>query len=165
MDDEGALTYGELWWRSDGIARRLVELGAGRGAAVGVLARNHRGFVEAVVAVAKTEADLVLMNTGFAGPQLADVAANEGVRILVHDDELADVALAATGVALVGRPGAGGGRDRAAGRPARPGTRAAPSSSRRARRGGRRARPAAPTPRPSRASAPCSSASRCAPST
>ena len=102
LDDDGALTYGELWWRSDGIARRLVELGAGRGAAVGVLARNHRGFVETVVAVAKTEADLVLMNTGFAGPQLADVAANEGVRILVHDDELAEVARAATGVTLVG---------------------------------------------------------------
>ena len=67
-----------------------------------MLCRNHRGFVEAVVAVAKTEADLVLMNTGFAGPQLADVAANEGVRILVHDDELAEVATAATGVALVG---------------------------------------------------------------
>jgi acyl-CoA synthetase (AMP-forming)/AMP-acid ligase II len=102
VDDEGALTYGELWWRSDGIARRLRELGARRGTAVGVLSRNHRGFVEAVVAVAKTEADLVLMNTGFAGPQLADVAGNEGVSILVHDAELADVAAAASGVALLG---------------------------------------------------------------
>jgi fatty-acyl-CoA synthase len=102
VDDDGALTYGELWWRSDGIARRLVELGAARGRAVGVLARNHRGFVETVVAVAKTEADLVLMNTGFAGPQLADVATNEGVGILVHDDELAEVARAAVGVTLVG---------------------------------------------------------------
>jgi fatty-acyl-CoA synthase len=102
IDDDGALTYGELWRRSDGLAHRLIELGAGRGIAVGVLCRNHRGFVEAVVAVTKTEADLVLMNTGFAGPQLADVAEHEGVTVLVHDDELADVARAATGIALVG---------------------------------------------------------------
>ena len=45
VDDEGALTYGELWRRSDGIAHRLIELGARRGTAVGVLCRNHRGFV------------------------------------------------------------------------------------------------------------------------
>jgi len=102
IDDEGALTYGELWRRSDGIAHRLIELGARRGTAVGLLCRNHRGFVEAIVAVAKTEADLVLMNTGFAPPQLADVAANEGVSVLVHDDDLADVAAGATGITLVG---------------------------------------------------------------
>ncbi len=102
VDDDGALTYGALWRQSDGIARRLIELGARRGTAVGVLCRNHRGFVTAAVAVAKTEADLVLMNTGFAGPQLADVAANEGVEVLVHDDDLTEVAAAATGIARLG---------------------------------------------------------------
>ncbi len=91
VDDEGAITYAELWHRSDGIAARLVELGARQGTAVGVLCRNHRGFVEAAVAVTKTEADLVLLNTGFAGPQLADVVASEGVSILLHDDEFADI--------------------------------------------------------------------------
>ena len=52
--------------------------GRAAGTAVGVLCRNHRGFVEAAVAVTKTEADLVLLNTGFAGPQLADVVAERG---------------------------------------------------------------------------------------
>ena len=47
------------------------------GNTVGVMCRNHRTFVEAAVGVARTGADLVLLNTGFPGPQLADVVASE----------------------------------------------------------------------------------------
>src|SRR5947209_7744829 len=53
VDDEGALTYDELWRQSDGVAVRLVELGAQPGIGVGVLCRNHRGFVTAVAGVSK----------------------------------------------------------------------------------------------------------------
>ena len=62
---------------------------SGRARTVGILARNHRGFVIAVVAAAKLGADIVHLNTGFAGPQLADVVAHEGIDTVLHDDEFA----------------------------------------------------------------------------
>ena len=89
VDDDGTLSYRDLWKRSDAVARELVGLGAGRGVPVGLLARDHRAFVEVLVAVSKTGADLVLLNTGFAGPQVAEVVESEGISILIHDHEFA----------------------------------------------------------------------------
>jgi fatty-acyl-CoA synthase len=101
VDDDGPVSYRDLWRASGGIARELHTMGATGGTGVGIMCRNHRGFVEAFVAVARTGADVVLMNTGFAGPQLADVAAQEGVRVLVHDADLADAAVVCAGVRCV----------------------------------------------------------------
>lgn len=91
VDDAGSITYRQLWRRSLAIARGLSDAGAGPGRTVGLLARNSRDFVAAMVAVAATGADLVLLNTGFAAPQLADVVGAEGIEIVVHDDDLAPV--------------------------------------------------------------------------
>ncbi len=90
-DDVGSITYRELWRRSQAIAAGLAARDVGPGVGVGLLVRNHRGFVEAMTAVAATGADLVLLNTGFAGPQLADVVEHEGVSVVIHDDEFAPV--------------------------------------------------------------------------
>ncbi|MBO0843669.1 MAG: AMP-binding protein, partial [Nocardioides sp.] len=49
--------------------------------------RNHRGFVETTVAVAKLGADALYLNTSFAGPQLVDVLAREQPKVVVHDEE------------------------------------------------------------------------------
>jgi fatty-acyl-CoA synthase len=98
VDDDGPVTYEALWRQSDGIAHRLLTLGAGPDVGVGVLCRNHRGFVAAALAATKTAADLVLLNTGFGAPQLAAVMRAEGVRVLVHDDEFTDVVAAPNGV-------------------------------------------------------------------
>ena len=91
IDDDGPTTYRELWRRSQAIAAGLAARGVTRGVTVGLLARNRRGFVEALTAVAATGADLVLLNTGFAGPQLADVVSSEGIEVLVHDDEFTSI--------------------------------------------------------------------------
>ena len=88
-DDDGEITYRELWRQTQAIAASLQADGVGSGTGVGVLTRNHRGFVAAAVAVTATGADLVLLNTGFAGPQIADVIEHEGVDIVIHDDEFA----------------------------------------------------------------------------
>ena len=60
------------------------------------MCRNHRGFVDASVAVSKLGGDLVYLNTGFAAPQLADVTGREDVAALIYDQEfenlLTDVA-------------------------------------------------------------------------
>jgi fatty-acyl-CoA synthase len=95
VDDDGQVTYDELWRRAGARAAGLHALDVGPGRSVGVLARNHRGFVLDVAAASMLGADLVFLNTGFAGPQLADVAARESLAVVLHDDELADVAGAA----------------------------------------------------------------------
>jgi fatty-acyl-CoA synthase len=87
VDDEGELTYRELRRRTQSIAAGVSELGAGPGTTVGLLCRNHRGFVQALIGIAKSGADVVLVNPEFAAPQLKQVVANEGISMLVHDDE------------------------------------------------------------------------------
>ena len=73
IDEKGPLTWGELHRRSNALARALADAGVGEGDSVAVMCRNHRGFVDACVATAKLGADILLLNTAFAGPQLADV--------------------------------------------------------------------------------------------
>lgn len=90
-DDTGSITYQEVWRRSQAIAAGLQANGVGPGVAVGLLARNHRGFIEAMTAVAATGADLVLLNTGFAAPQLADVVEHEHIAVVIHDDDFGPI--------------------------------------------------------------------------
>ncbi|MFE4463438.1 AMP-binding protein, partial [Nocardia tengchongensis] len=57
------------------------------GQRVGVLCRNHRGFVLAAYAAARLSADLVPLNYGFAGPQIGEVLDRERVELLCYDGE------------------------------------------------------------------------------
>jgi fatty-acyl-CoA synthase len=91
VDDDGSMTYMELWRDSDEMARRLRSSGVREQSAVGLLSGNGRGFIVALVAVAKLGADLVLLNPGFAGPQLVDVIERETVDHVVYSDPLAHV--------------------------------------------------------------------------
>lgn len=91
VDDAGGLTYAALDHRSDALARALAGRGVGAGSVVALLARDHRGAVLAIAAVAKLGARLVLMNTGFAKPQFAEVARRERVRMVLHDEEFVDI--------------------------------------------------------------------------
>jgi fatty-acyl-CoA synthase len=90
-DDAGSTTFADMWTRTQSIAASFESDGVGPGSRVGLLARNHVGFVEALAAIAAVGADSILLNTGFAGPQLADVVDAEGIDAIVHDDEFADV--------------------------------------------------------------------------
>ncbi|HET7067041.1 MAG TPA: AMP-binding protein [Nocardioides sp.] len=87
VDELGSLTFGELHHRSNALARALRERGVGEGACVAVMCRNHRGFVDALVATAKCGADILLLNTAFAGPQLVDVLDREAPVVVIHDQE------------------------------------------------------------------------------
>jgi fatty-acyl-CoA synthase len=94
VDERGAMTWGELEARTDALAAALSahldEQGVdGSNARIGLLARNHRGFVESLVATGKLGADLVLLNTAFSGPQLAELLGRERVDVLVYDQEYA----------------------------------------------------------------------------
>ena len=91
IDDEGSLTYRELAERSDALAESYALRGVQSGTAVGLLARNGRGFLEPLVALSKVGADVVLLNTGMAAPQLAEVTRRETLVAAVSDADLADL--------------------------------------------------------------------------
>jgi fatty-acyl-CoA synthase len=57
------------------------------GDAVALLARNSAQFVVAQVAISKVGADILYLNTGFGGPQLADVLAAEKATAVIADEE------------------------------------------------------------------------------
>ncbi|RNL81113.1 acyl-CoA synthetase [Nocardioides marmorisolisilvae] len=86
-DELGDLTYADLERRSNALANEWRARGLEPGSGVALLIRNHRGFVDAFYAAAKCGARTVLLNTDFAGPQIREVCAREGVDLLVHDEE------------------------------------------------------------------------------
>ncbi|RLK55115.1 fatty-acyl-CoA synthase [Actinokineospora cianjurensis] len=89
VDERGSLTFAQLDRRSNALARAFAERGVTADSVVALLARDHRGAVETMLAASKLGARLLLMNTGFARPQLVDVAEREGVTVFVHDQEFA----------------------------------------------------------------------------
>ncbi|MDX6738830.1 AMP-binding protein [Actinocorallia sp. A-T 12471] len=92
VDERGAVTFGELEARAaaQATALRGMLADAGAEAKIGVLCRNHRGFVEAVLAGSRLGHDVVLLNTDFSGPQLGPVLTAEDVGVLVYDAEFAE---------------------------------------------------------------------------
>jgi len=93
IDETGALTYRELDGRTASIAAGFVDrLGAsargGEPAAVGILARNHRGFLEAQIGIERAGLDLVLLSTALPAAGLAVVAERERLALIVADEEL-----------------------------------------------------------------------------
>ncbi len=89
IDERGSLSFERLHRRSNALARGLAELGIGYGDGVGIMCRNHRGFIEATLATAKLGASALYLNTMFAGPQLAEVTRREGPKALIYDEEFA----------------------------------------------------------------------------
>ncbi len=89
VDERGELTFRQLDQRSNALANAWRERGLRAGDGVAILARNHRGFLDATFAAAKCGARIVLLNTDFAAPQIREVATREGTDLLVYDDEYA----------------------------------------------------------------------------
>jgi acyl-CoA synthetase (AMP-forming)/AMP-acid ligase II len=95
VDELGELTFGEMHERSNALARALRAQRVGEGDSVAVMCRNHRYFVDVSVAAAKLGADLLYLNTSFAGPQLVDVLEREQPTVVVHDEEFTEMLAAA----------------------------------------------------------------------
>lgn len=87
VDEIGTLTYQQLDIRCNALAAALQALRGGTPETIGIMCRNHRGFVEALAATNRIGADVLLLNTSFAGPALAEVVAREGVDVVVYDEE------------------------------------------------------------------------------
>ena len=98
VDELGELTFRELHERSNALADTWKRNGVRAGDAVAIMCRNHRGFVDASIAAAKVGADLVYLNTAFAGPQLVEVLERESPALVVHDQEFTGLLAKAEGV-------------------------------------------------------------------
>jgi len=91
IDERGTLTWRELDEACDALAVALQQLPGGRPKTVAVMCRNHRGFIEALVASNRIGSDVLLLNTSFAGPALAEVVDREGADVVIYDEEFAEI--------------------------------------------------------------------------
>jgi acyl-CoA synthetase (AMP-forming)/AMP-acid ligase II len=95
IDERGTLTFARLNARAERIAAALRAehgvTGSHPPRDLAVMCRNHRGFVEAMLAASRLGADLLLLNTDFPGPQLAQALAPHRPAVIVHDEEFGPV--------------------------------------------------------------------------
>jgi acyl-CoA synthetase (AMP-forming)/AMP-acid ligase II len=91
VDEAGSLSFGDMHRRSNALADSLAREGIREGDGVAIMCRNHRGFIDATLAVSKLGANGLYMNTAFSGPQLVGVVEREEPRALIYDGEFADL--------------------------------------------------------------------------
>jgi fatty-acyl-CoA synthase len=91
VDELGTLTFLEVHERSNALANAFLDAGIGEGDGIGIMCRNHRGFIEATVAASKIGAHALYLNTAFAGPQLTEVVKREKPVALVYDQEFTEL--------------------------------------------------------------------------
>lgn len=87
IDDGGSLTYEELHERSTALARALRHGDIKQRDRIGVLSRNHRGFIMALCAHGRLGTDLVLLNTGASSEQTLSVIKEQKLDFLFIDEE------------------------------------------------------------------------------
>ena len=94
VDELGILTWRQIDRRADALAAALQALPGGQPEGIGLMARNHRGFVDALIAANRIGADVLLLNTSFAGPAMAEVLEREGEGksvAVIYDEEFTEV--------------------------------------------------------------------------
>jgi acyl-CoA synthetase (AMP-forming)/AMP-acid ligase II/carbon monoxide dehydrogenase subunit G len=91
IDELGTLTYAEVDARSNAVANQLAADGVCEGDRIGLLCRDHRGFLDGMFAAGKLGADVLLLNTSFAAPQITEVCKREEVAALVYDEEFEEL--------------------------------------------------------------------------
>ncbi len=89
IDERGSLSFERVHRRTNALAHAFASMGIGHGDGIGIMCRNHRGFIETTLAAAKLGASALYLNTMFAGPQLVEVMRREGPKALVYDEEFA----------------------------------------------------------------------------
>ena len=91
IDELGTLSFKEVDERTNALAHALRADGVGEGDGVAIMCRNHRGWIDSVLACSKLGANALFMNTAFSGPQLTDVAKREKPKAIIYDHEFAEV--------------------------------------------------------------------------
>jgi acyl-CoA synthetase (AMP-forming)/AMP-acid ligase II len=91
IDELGTLTFKEVDERTNALAHALAADGIAAGDGIAIMCRNHRGWIDAVLASSKLGANALFLNTAFSGPQLTDVAKREKPKAVIYDEEFAEV--------------------------------------------------------------------------
>jgi acyl-CoA synthetase (AMP-forming)/AMP-acid ligase II len=99
-DDRGTITFIELHRETNALARSLREAGVVEGDGIAILCRDHAGFIKSTVAASKLGANVLLLNTSFAAPQITDVCAREHPRVLIYDEEFIELCAGAAANSL-----------------------------------------------------------------
>jgi acyl-CoA synthetase (AMP-forming)/AMP-acid ligase II len=95
VEEGGSLTYADLLERTERLAAGLRGgYGVRAGDRIGLLCRNHAGLIEGMAAASLLGVDAVLVNTGMSPAQLAAVAKEHQLRLVIHDVEFAEHAAA-----------------------------------------------------------------------
>lgn len=89
IDDEGELTYRQLREHSQALARHIVGLGL-EDVRLGVMARNGRGIIFPLAAKGYVGAGIYLLNVSSSPEQLTGCIEENGINVLVIDDEFLD---------------------------------------------------------------------------
>ncbi len=88
VDDHGTRTFTEIHQRSHALAAAMARLGLGAGDALGLLARNHAGMVETMVAAGKLGVDVVLLNAGLSARRIEEIVQRHRLEHLFVDSDL-----------------------------------------------------------------------------
>lgn len=86
VDHDGSISYRNLDRCADRLARTLRAHGS---APVGLLCRNHRGFVLGQLALERAGRDIVLLSTGLPSAQLQEIVEREQLDGIIADAEFA----------------------------------------------------------------------------
>jgi fatty-acyl-CoA synthase len=87
VDDRGTMTFAETSRQITALASALAAAGVSRGDRVGLMCRNHRGFVLTAAALSSVAADVVLLSVEATAPEIEAVSASQRLGLVVHDDE------------------------------------------------------------------------------
>ena len=91
IDELGTVSFKEVDERTNALAHALAADGVEAGDGIALMCRNHRGWIDTVVACSKLGANALFLNTAFSGPQLTDVVKREKPKAIVYDFEFAEV--------------------------------------------------------------------------
>jgi acyl-CoA synthetase (AMP-forming)/AMP-acid ligase II/uncharacterized protein YndB with AHSA1/START domain len=87
QDERSHRTFGEVEIRTNRLANALAQYGVTAGTRVALMCRNHGAMLESLIACGKLGADAVLLNTGLAANQVAEVVRHHEPVVLLGDDE------------------------------------------------------------------------------
>src|ERR1700752_3903873 len=90
-DERGEITFAEFDEQINRLANALTDRGLQPGAGIGILCRNHRAPLIAAFAASRNGMNAIWLNTGFSARQAREVSGREGVSILIHDEDFAEI--------------------------------------------------------------------------
>lgn len=89
-DDDGSITYAELYSRTQQLANTLkVGYGLAPGRRVAIVCRNHAALVSTIFAASATGADIYMLSPEMSATQLASICERHHFHLLIHDGDIA----------------------------------------------------------------------------